>query len=616
MQATQGGGSQDGTPKTQFLKGRYEWLDFFLDWLQYLPIFLTQPFRLLQSYKLENLRPDLFAGLTVAFVMLPQAIAFAVVAELPPEVGLYTAIVGSIAGALWGASWHLHTGPTNTTSLLVLSSMSAVIGPENPAYVATAATLALFVGIIRVILGLVRFGSLASFVSDSVIVGFSTGAAVLIAGNQLRHLLRLEIETSPFFLTTLLNIIEAIGETHRLSLALGVGTMLIVLALRQTKMNLPNPLIGIVVVSAIVAIFRLDQEDVRVLGEIPRTLPPFQLPMFDWLVIQELIVGVFAISVIGLIEATSISQTIAVDSDQRIDADQEFFGQGMANIAAGLFGGYPGSGSFTRSALNFEQGAKTQMAAIFSGVFVLIFLLLFAPLAAFIPRTALAGIIIGIAIRMIKPGELRRIWRGSKPDAVVMIVTLLATLLFKLEFAVMTGVFASFVMFIRRTAHPRVLSVVPDADNLRLRLRPNMPECPQLAVVTISGALYFGAVEHIEEELRQKLLDHPSQRFLLLRLHRVHYLDISAINMLRSLVKFYREHDGDVYISAIQPRHMPFLKDSGFINWLGRDHVLPRESAISHMFYEVLEPAYCKTICPHFVWNECSERPKTPILPI
>lgn len=584
------------------------------EWLQGLmddaSVHVQHPVAMFKQYERRWFSADLLAGLTVAFVMLPQSIAFALIADLPPQTGVYAAIVAAIVGALWGSSSHLHSGPTNTTSLLVLSALAPIIASDDPAYVGAAALLAVMVGIIRLLLGLARLGALLNFVSDSVIVGFSAGAAVLICVNQLRHLLGLTIPSDPLFVSTIWQIVRRLGDLHWLTVGVGLAAMLLVSLLKRFAPKVPATLVAIVLSSLAVGLFRLDQQGVAVLGELPRSLPPFSLPTLDYALIRQLSVGAFAIALVGLMEAISISQTIASESGERLDSDQEFIGQGLANIVVGFFSGYPCSGSFTRSAINYDAGAKSGFAAIFSGLFLLLLLLLFAPYAAFLPRAALAAIIILAAVRLINRAEIQRIWRGSRADAIVLVATLLSTLFLPLEFAILAGILVSFVTFVNRTAKPTVLSVVPDANFQHLRHLPSAPECPQIAIITISGALYFGATTYVEDTLRQRLADFPEQKYILMRMHRVHYLDISGINLLKTIVTLYRENGGDVYMTAFTPQTWDRLVASGFVDWLGSEHVLPRQQAITQLYAKVIDPIRCIYACPHRVYEECADVPK------
>ncbi|HZD11501.1 MAG TPA: SulP family inorganic anion transporter, partial [Candidatus Binatia bacterium] len=514
-------------------------------WLREAVAFFARPVQIVVAYRRADLRPDLIAGLTVAVVMLPQAIAYALIAELPPQMGLYAAVVASTIGALWGSSRYLHTGPTNAASLLVLSTLATIAVPGTPLYVAAAGLLAVMAGMARLAMGLARLGTLVHFVSDSVIVGFTAGAAVLIAAGQIRHLLRLQVGSSTHFLRTLADAWVRLPELHTPSLLLGLGVIGVTALLSWLRPAWPSALIGMCSSALTVALLPLQQQGVVVLSQLPRTLPPLaHLPIFDLELIGRLSTGALALTLLGLVEAVSITRTIASHSAEHLDSNQEFVGQGLANVAAGFFSGYPSSGSFIRSAINYNSGARSPLAAVFTALFVLLAALLFAPLAAYLPRAAVAGVLIVTSYQMIDRREMRRIWHTSRGDSVIMIATFLATLLLPLEFAILAGVLVSFGRYIAKTSAPDVHSMLPDERFEHFVYRPEQPVCPQLGVLTIEGSLYFGACHHVEEQIRGNMVAHPGQKYLLLRMHRVNLIDISGLHTLESLVRYMRDQDG------------------------------------------------------------------------
>jgi SulP family sulfate permease len=583
-------------------------------WLRDDSAFFTRPRRVFETYSAEFLRADLLAGLTVAVVMLPQAIAYAMIAELPPQTGLYAAIVGAICGALWGSSRHLHTGPTNAISLLALATLLNVAPPGSPEFLVAAGYLALMVGIVQILAGVARMGALVNFVSDSVVVGFTAGAGVLISMHQLRHLLRLEMDSSPALFETMRGVVARLDETHLPSLALGLGTLALIVVIKRLRPRWPAALLSMVGASVCVWALGLDDPDgpgVRVLGQLPRNLPPLaDLPLLDGALIYRLAPGALAIAAIGLVEAMSIARAVASQSGQRVDSNQEFVGQGLANLAAGAFSGYAVSGSFTRSAVNFDAGAVTSLSSIFSGLWVLAALLLMAPLAVFLPQTALAAVLLVTAYGMVDWGEMGRIMRISRGDSAIMISTIVATLIFPLEFAVLSGTLISFARFLVATSAPSVQSVVPDADYLHMVPVRSQPVCPQLVIVQVEGPLYFGAVNHVEDSLIRLGRAHPGQIFLLLRLALVDHVDVSGIHMLESVLRRYRKRGGDVYVEGVRPRVLYMMHQSGFLRSLGRDNLIRDGNAIGELFHHVLHPGICIYECEHRVFAECQALPK------
>lgn len=590
--------------------------------VQDIPAYFLQPLRLVRAYSVENLRPDLMAGLTVGVVSLPQGIAFAILAGLPPAMGVYTSIVAAIVGGFWGSSNQLSTGPTNTHSLLVFSILLPLAATGSPLYVAAAGMLAIMAGVFRVGMGLARLGVLVNFVSDSVIVGFTAGAGVLIIVGQLRTLLGLSFPSSPRLPETVANLAIHIPEAHVLTLALGVGTIVVTVLIRRYRPGWPAPLLSMGLAAAVVWILDWQGFQVAVLGALPSGLPPLaDLPLLDLSLIGELSMGALAIAVIGLVEAMAIARSIASHTGQRLDSNQEFVGQGLANIAAGFFSGYPCSGSFNRSSLNYESGARTPLASVFAGLFVLLVMFVLAPVAAYVPLAAISATLMLSAYAMIDRQEMARIWQGTQGDRFIMVVTLLATLLLPLQFAVLTGVLMSLVYYIWRTSLPRVESVVPDEgfNHLVSQIDPatgvSRPACPQLGILEIRGDLYFGAAPRVEDAILQNLKDHPDQRFLLLRMLSVTQIDISGVHMLESVVRTYRERGGDMFLVRVQPQVTAFMESTGFDELLGPDHFLDEDTAISYLFYRVLDPAICIYECDVRVFKECQNLPKLALPP-
>jgi SulP family sulfate permease len=572
--------------------------------------YLRQPVQLVRAYDRAHLRPDLIAGLTVGVVLLPQAIAFSLLAQLPPQMGLYTAVIGGIVAALWGSSEHLHTGPTNTLSLLVFSTLAVSALPGSQEYIVAAGVLDVMAGVLQVGLGLLRLGFIVNFVSHSVIVGFGTAAGLLIALRQIDPLLGLSLPRTNV-LSGLINSLLAAPETHLLTAAIGLGAMALILLLRRVAPRLPGALIALLLATAAVFLLGERAAGVAVLGPISGGLPSLAaLPLFDLQLLSDLSTGALALAAIGLVQTTAVSRSLASQTHQRLDNNQEFVGQGFANVLSGLFGGYATSGSFTISAVKFRAGAQTRVASIVASLFVLLVMLTVGPIGNYMPVSALAAALIVTAYNMIDRAEIRRILRGAPGDAIIMVVTFLGTLFLNLDFAVLVGILLSFVLYVMRTSAPRVQVVVPDSDFRHFAHRPDAPVCPQLGIVEIQGDLYFGAVNHIEEEILHVAARNPGQRFLLIRMHHVNQVDFSGIHMLESLVRTYRDGGGDVFLVRVGPGPRRLMEMTGCLTYLGQDHLLDEDDAVQHLFHHVLDPVVCIYECPVRVFRECQNLPK------
>ncbi len=582
----------------------------FLPILQEILTGFLHPVYFLRTYSRKDFKPDLIAGATVAVILIPQGIAYALIVDLPPEMGLYAAIIASIVGGLWGSSNQLQTGPTNTVSLLVLSSLLDISSPGLPEYIILAGLLAVLVGILQLFMGLARLGVLINFVSHSVIVGFAAGAGVLIAVKRLPHILGLEYQ-SHNLIKSFQNLFGQISEVSFVTLALGLGTTIIILTFRKINKRLPGPLIGIFVAASLVGFFGLAAKGVNIIGELPKGLPPLtNIGLFNFELVEKLGTAALAVAAIGLVESMSIGRAIASQTGQRLDSNQEFIGQGIANLSTGLLSGYPVAGSFTRSAVNYEAGARSPMAGIIAGILVLIVVQILGPLAGYIPRTALAGVLILTAYGMIDRKEIFRIWRGTRGDAFIMIMTFFGTLVLEIEFAVLLGIFISFAVYIMRTSMPRVRAILPDKNFTHLTPQSDQAECPQLGIMEILGDLYFGAVSHVEKAILAHMASNPQQRYLLIRMSNIDQCDMSGIHTLETIAKAYRERGGDVFLFRTRKPIIDFMRSTGFYSYLGADHFLEEDNAIAYLFYRVLDPAVCIYECDTRAFRECQNLPR------
>ena len=572
--------------------------------------YIQHPVDLIRSYDRRSLRPDLIAGLTVAVILLPQGIAFALIADLPPQMGLYAAIVGAIFSSLWGSSNQMHTGPANALMLLVSSTLSTLYAAGSAEYIVAAGMIALMAGLFQLVIGLSRLGILINFVSHSVIVGFATGAGILIVIKQLKSLFGLNFPSSSI-VNTVTGTVVHFPETHVQTAVIGISTMIFIIILKKINPKLPSALLSMMVASIIIYVFKLDEAGVAVIGELSGQLPPLtKLPILDVGLIAQLSPGALAIGAMGLVQAAAVARSISTQTGQRLDSNQEFVGQGMANIACSLFSGFPVTGSFSRSAINFDAGARTSFAALSSAIFVLIAMLLIAPLARFIPTSALSGVLIVTAYNLIDQEEIKRIWHGAPGDATIMLLTFFGTLFLSLEFAVLLGILLSFALYVLRTSTPSVHAVIPDAGFKHFTYKPDQEPCPQLLTIEILGDLYFGAVSHVEDIILDLLDKNPTQRFLMLRMHSVDHVDFSGIHMLENLVQYYRDRGGDVYMVRVSEEVQHVMESTEFINEFGKDHLLDDDEAISFLFYHRLDPAICIYECPLRVFHECQNLPK------
>jgi SulP family sulfate permease len=393
--------------------------------------------------------------------------------------------------------------------------------------------------------------------------------------------------------------------------------MLLLILQKRFFPKWPGALIIMVLSAAVVGLTDLDEDGVNIIGAIPRSLPPIaNLPLLNFGLVFELFSGVLAVAAIGLVESIAISRSIASQSGQRLDSNQEFIGQGMANFFGGIFSGYAASGSFTRSAINHDSNARSPMAAVFSGIFVLIAMFVLAPFAAYVPRAALAGVLVVTAYGMIDQTEMKRILRGTRGDALIMLGSFASTLFLPLQYAVLIGILLSFAVYVMRTSVPQVVPVVPAEGYRHFHHQIDQDPCMQMGILDILGDLYFGAVQHVDEAIRNHMEANPNQRFLLLRMHSVDQVDISGVHALEAITRAYRERGGDVYLMRTQEPILDRLKSTEFFDYLGEDHFLTYNNAIDYLFHHVLDPAVCIYECESRVFLECQNLPRPPRHPV
>lgn len=549
-----------------------------------------------------TLKADLFAGLTGAFIVLPQGVAFAMIAGLPPEYGLYTAIVTPIVAALFGSSHHLVSGPTTAISIIVFSTLSPFAEPGTPAYIQMALTLTLMAGICQAAAGLARLGTLINFVSHSVVVGFTAGAAVLIAVGQLKHALGIDIPRGISFLSTLHILIRDLELVNPYEAAVAVATLVSAAALKTWRPQWPGLLIAMVVGGFLGQALGGEASGIRLLGELPARPPPFSSPDLSANTLRLLAPGALAVALLGLIEALSIARAIAVNSNQHIDGNQEFIGQGLSNIVGSFFSAYAGSGSFTRSGINYQVGAQTPLSSVFAAVFLALILLLVAPLTAYLPLPAMGGVILVVAFKLIDVAHIREIVRTSRSETVVLAVTFLSTLLFELEFAIYAGVLLSLALYLARTSHPHITALAPDPDDPRRRLtdleEKSLVECPQLKIIRIDGSLFFGAVNHVAEALER-----IDRRVLIVGVG-INFIDVSGALMLTHEAQRRRKRGQHLFLCRLHHDVNDVLQHGGHLDVIGKDRVFSTDANAISAIFERLDRRICLK-CTARIFDEC-----------
>jgi SulP family sulfate permease len=560
---------------------------------------------------LDSLRADLAAGAIGAVVVLPQGIAFATLAGLPPQYGLYAAMVPAIVAALWGSSWHMVSGPTNAISLVVFATMAQIAEPGSSQYVTLVLTLSFIVGLIQLAMGLARLGVLVNFISHTVVVGFTAGAAMLIIASQLRNFFGLPMPAGLSFLQTVQAFASALEKIEPLVVLVGAVTLAAGIAARRWLPAIPYMIAAMIVGGLFGNALNLwlgpEQPVIRTLGALPGALPVFSVPNLTLEALSSLTGAAIAVSVLGLVEAISIARSIAVKSGQRIDGNQEFIGQGLSNAVGAFFSAYPSSGSFNRSGANFEAGAKTPLAAVFSACALVLIVLAVAPLAAFIPIASMAAILFLVAWGLIDFHRIAAIARASRAESAVLLATFIATLVMHLEFAVLLGIVLSLVMYLQRTSRPALRSIIPDPQSPQRRFRERKPgeaECPQLRLLRIEGSLYFGAVDHVGDYLRRIEEQHPAQKHLLVLSKSMNFVDVAGAELLAGEAARRRARGGGIYFYGLRDSASKMLGGPAFASKFEPGGNFPTKGQAIATLFERLDRGICAS-CRARIFSEC-----------
>ncbi len=531
----------------------------------------------LRGYTWRAFSLDTMAGLTVATVAVPQAMAYSQIAGIPPQYGLYTAIVMTAVGALFDSSKQLINGPTNAISIALLSALVAV--PESDR-VPAAMLMALMMGTVQTGITLLRLGDLTKFISHAVIIGFTLGASVLLVMDQLKNLLGLPAlgGGESHFLVRFARAVSHISETNQASLLVGLGTIAVALTLRlisrQLKIRLPELLLAVISAAAAVWFWNLDKQGVKIVGEIPARLPEFQLPDLQWDRVRALASNSLAIALLGLLEAIAMAKAIAAQTRQKLDINQQCLSEGLANLAGSMFQCFPGSGSLTRSHINQQSGAQTQWSGVISAAAVALTVVFFAPYAYYIPKAGLAGILMLSAWRMVDREQLAYYLRTTRSDCLIVLLTALAAVAISIEFCVLIGVFLSFVLYVPRAAriYMTELTLTPQRV-IRERTSTDEP-CGRIRIFSLEGEMFFGASPELEEHLDTiAQLANSGVRVIVLRVKRARNPDAVCLNVLHRFIDDMQSRKVTVLLCGIRADLMKVINASGLLKRLGNEHV-------------------------------------------
>jgi sulfate permease, SulP family len=544
----------------------------------------------LLNYQSQFLIGDLTAGIIVTSLLIPQSMAYALLAGLPPQVGLYASILPAILYPLIGTSRVLAVGPVAVDSLMVAAAIGK-LSPQSPAeYLALAVTLAFLVGAIEIGMGLLRLGFLVNFLSRSVTSGFISGAAVIIAVSQVKHLLGLKIPATESFVELVTLIGSKLAQTNWLTLALGVASAAVLLYFNRPLVELLKrrgwsdrqilplaksaPLLVVILGTLLVWGLNLDQvAGIRVVGDIPAGLAPFTLPLLDWETIKALLPAAVGISLVGYMEGFTGGQALASKRREKIDPNQELLAFGVANLGASLTGGYPVTGGVSRSVVNFAAGANTGLASIVTGLLVVVTVLFLTPLFYFLPQTCLAAIIITAVYKLIDLATLKRMWAYDKTDGSAWLITFFGVLAVGVEKGIMLGALIALGLHLWQTSHPHIAIVgrLGDSEHFRNVLRYDVKTSPEVLALRVDASLYFANAKYLENFLTKTLVDRSEVKSVLLVCSAINLIDASALEILESLIADLRGLGVQFYFSEVKGPVMDKLAKIGFVEYVGRD---------------------------------------------
>lgn len=544
-------------------------LDQFLPILQWLP-----------GYTKKDFHADFIAGLTVGVMLVPQGMAYGLLAGLPPIYGLYSGIIPMFLYAFFGTSRQLSVGPVALVSLLILSGVGEFAEPGTDFFVTLAISTALIAGIIQILLGLFRLGFLVNFLSHPVISGFTSAAALIIAFSQAANLFGIKAPRSNIIHEIVGFLIAHISEIHFLTLLIGIGGIVFMILIKKLHKNIPNALVTVILGTLIVWALRLDEQGVQIVGVVPEGLPSFGIPKFDLQTIQDLLPLAITICIISFIESLAIAKTIeSQHKEYKVIPNQELFALGITKIGGAFFHSFPTTGSFTRSAVNNESGARTGMASIISAVLISLTLLFLTPLFYYLPKALLASIIVVAVRNLIDYKEAIHLWKTDKKDFISLMGTFVATLTLGIQMGVFTGLVLSLLLIIYKSSKPQfaVLGRLPDTRTFRnVKRFAEAKEEPGIKVVRFDSHLFFGNAEYFREKIENLILQKDPIRAIVLDASIISSIDSTGVQVIKDLVGFLNNHGVRFVITGLIGPVRDTLQQNNMLSLIGEKNIFLR----------------------------------------
>jgi sulfate permease, SulP family len=543
-------------------------------------------------YRVHDLAGDITAGIIAAILLVPQSMAYALLAGLPAQVGLYASILPLVLYALLGTSRVLSVGPVAIVSLLTASGLNQLAEQNTVTYFLLAITLALIVGVIQLGMGLIRLGFVANFLSHAVISGFMSASALIIALGQLKHLLGIPVPNTASFVGTIEAIAQQFPNANPVTSSIGLVSIAILIYFQKFLGSFlgqfsiakhwimtivrGSPLLVVLGSALFVGAFRLDQAiGVKIVGSIPTGLAPLTFPEFHWVTWRSLLPTAMMISLVGFVESIAVAKSLASQRRQKIDANQELIGLGAANLGAALMGGFPVTGGFSRSVVNFAAGANTGLASMITAILIAVTLIFLTPLFYFLPQSALAATIIVAVLGLLDLKTLRQMWAYNKADAISLLVTFFAVLLVGVEMGIITGVATSLLLYLWRTSYPHIAVVgrVDNTEHFRNVLRHSVKTYPHVMTIRVDESLYFANTKSLEDFVLNAIADQPDLQHLVLICSAINFIDASALETLERLRADLEATGVHFYLAEVKGPVMDQLQKIDFVKRLGSDRI-------------------------------------------
>lgn len=552
----------------------------------------------------EILQADIIAGITVALVLIPQSMAYAQLAGLPAYFGLYIAFMPVMIAALWGSSRQLATGPVAVVSIMTATALAPVAtSPEH--YVALAMFMALLVGLFQLFLGLFRLGIIVNFLSHPVIVGFTNAAAMVIGLSQLSKIFGVSMpgSASDHFMGRILGVLQQVGDTHIITFIMGVSAFAIMMGLKKYAPKLPGVLIAVAATTIISWMIGFEAMGGAVVGTIPEGLPKLEAPIFNLDLVVTLLPSAIVISLVGFMEAISIAKAMAAKTKDYVDPNQELIGQGLGNIAGSFTQSYPASGSFSRSAVNLNAGAKTGFSSVVTAMVVLITLLFLTPLLYHLPKAVLAAVIMMAVFGLINFKAVKHAWRANKHDGIASIVTFVATLGLAphLDQGILIGAGLSIGMYLYRTMSPRVafLGRYQDGTLRDVRVHSDLPVDEKVIAMRFDGSLYFANVSFFEEAVLSAMADNPNAKFILVVGDGINQLDASGEEVIHHLVSRLHDNGIQLVFSGLKRQIIDIMARTNLLDYIGDQNVhATADQALEAIYQQMEAAADGEVLCP------------------